>query len=114
MRLRARQGGPVATAGQRRIAYSAVPPPTNRPAAVAALPKADLHVHQEWRPRLDRVLARQAGRSPYDWAAWQAALCATTPPGAGRLAPLGTLPPFALERASDADLFVARIVDLLE
>ncbi|MFI5272008.1 MAG: hypothetical protein ACHQ4H_03115 [Ktedonobacterales bacterium] len=33
---------------------------------VAALPKAELHVHQEWSPRLDRVLARRAGRAAYD------------------------------------------------
>ena len=27
---------------------------------IAALPKADIHLHQEWSPRLDRVLARRA------------------------------------------------------
>jgi adenosine deaminase len=31
-----------------------------------ALPKADLHLHQEQSPRLDRVLARMEGRAPYD------------------------------------------------
>ena len=29
------------------------------PAEIASLPKADLHLHQEWSPRLDRVLARR-------------------------------------------------------
>ena len=37
------------------------------PLLIAALPKADLHVHQEWSMRLDRVLARREGRAPYDW-----------------------------------------------
>ncbi|MGF1935518.1 MAG: hypothetical protein RM347_014200 [Nostoc sp. ChiQUE02] len=30
---------------------------------IAALPKADLHIHQEWSQRLDRVLARREGRT---------------------------------------------------
>ena len=34
---------------------------------IAALPKADIHIHQEWSPRLDKVLARQEGRAPYNW-----------------------------------------------
>ena len=33
---------------------------------IAALPKADIHIHQEWSPRLDQVLARQEGRAPYN------------------------------------------------
>jgi adenosine deaminase len=32
------------------------------PPHIAALPKADIHIHQEWSPRLDKVLARQEGR----------------------------------------------------
>jgi len=31
---------------------------------LAALPRADMHVHQEWSPRLDRVLASRLGFSP--------------------------------------------------
>ena len=34
---------------------------------IAALPKADIHIHQEWSPRLDKVLAQQEGRAPYNW-----------------------------------------------
>ena len=37
---------------------------------IAALPKADLHIHQEWSPRLDRVLARWENRAPYNWQRW--------------------------------------------
>jgi hypothetical protein len=32
---------------------------------IASLPKADLHLHQEVFPRLERILARQQGRQPY-------------------------------------------------
>jgi adenosine deaminase len=52
---------------------------------VAALPKADLHVHQEWAPRLDRVLARREGRPPFDWRAHARLHLAETPPGMDRL-----------------------------
>jgi len=31
--------------------------------AIAALPKADLHIHQEWSPRLDRVRTRRELRA---------------------------------------------------
>jgi hypothetical protein len=37
---------------------------------VAALPKVDLHIHQKWGGRLDRVLARREGRPSYDWRTW--------------------------------------------
>ena len=37
---------------------------------VVALPKADIHLHAETRARVDRLLARHEGRSPYDWCAW--------------------------------------------
>ena len=53
---------------------------------LAALPKADPHIHQEWSPRLDRVLSRRAGRAPYNWHAWAAQLMAGTPPGMNRSA----------------------------
>ncbi len=52
---------------------------------VAALPKADLHVHQEWAPRLDRVLARRQGWPPFDWPAHLRPLLTETPPGMRRL-----------------------------
>lgn len=63
---------------------------------IAALPKADLHLHQEWSPRLDRVLARREGRAPYDWHAWALRVMEETQPGIARLWRLGeiaTTPP---------------------
>jgi hypothetical protein len=43
------------------LGYIPIPP------TIAALPKAAIHLHQQWSPRLDRVLARRAGRPAYDW-----------------------------------------------
>ena len=37
---------------------------------IVSLPKAELHLHQEDRARLDHVVARQAGRPLYDWRGW--------------------------------------------
>ena len=81
---------------------------------IAALPKADLHVHQEWSPRLDRALARRLGRAPYDWRGWAAQLIAETPPGMPRLQALSSV--FPATQASDAadQNFIARVEDLLE
>jgi adenosine deaminase len=81
---------------------------------IAALPKADLHVHQEWSPRLDRVLSRQLGRPAYDWQRWAAQLIAETPPGMPRLRVLSSV--FPAPELADAidDNFVARVEDLLE
>jgi adenosine deaminase len=82
--------------------------------SIAALPKADLHIHQEWSPRLDRVLARRAGRAPYDWRAWAAQLMDEIPPGMPRLRVLSSVFP-APEQADAADEnFIARVEDLLE
>ena len=81
---------------------------------VTALPKADLHVHQEWSPRLDRVLARRAGRAPYPWATWAAQLMAGTPPGMPRLRNLAQVFPAPREADAPPDNFVARVEDLLE
>jgi adenosine deaminase len=53
---------------------------------IAALPKADLHLHQEERPRLDRVVACRQGRPPYDWRRWMERLLVETGPGMERLA----------------------------
>lgn len=81
------------------------------------LPKADLHVHAETDARLDRVLARREGRSPYDWAGWAARLQTGTPPGMARLERLAS--DHCRDRvtvdALDAvpENFIARIVDLL-
>jgi adenosine deaminase len=88
------------------------------PPLIRALPKADLHLHAETEARLDRILARRAGRRPYDWRSWAQQLLAETPPGMPRLTRM------AADRRADAalvetldadpDLFAARIVDILE
>lgn len=81
---------------------------------IAALPKADLHVHAEASARLDRVLARREGRAPYDWHAWATRLMREAPAGMPRLAAMGAA--FSLPNELDApsEYFIARIVDLLE
>lgn len=52
---------------------------------VAALPKADLHLHQEARPRFERMIARREGRAPYDWRVRARQVMAEVPPGEARL-----------------------------
>lgn len=37
-------------------------------ADVKKLPKADIHLHAETQARLERLVARQSGRSPHNWA----------------------------------------------
>src|SRR4029450_7152439 len=81
---------------------------------IAALPKADIHIHQEWSPRLDQVLARQEGRAPYNWRAWAARLMHTTPPGAARLRRLSSYFPAPLAADAQPHNFVARVVHMLE
>lgn len=81
---------------------------------IAALPKADLHLHQEWSPRLDRVLARRDGRQPYDWRAWASQLLRETPPGIERLRLLSKIFPAPVEADADDEHFIARIEDTLD
>ncbi|MBE8991159.1 hypothetical protein [Nostoc sp. LEGE 12450] len=68
---------------------------------IAALPKADLHIHQEWSPRLDRVLARREGRTSYNWCHLAERLMAETPPGMQRLRYLASI--FPVARDVDAE-----------
>lgn len=79
--------------------------------------KADLHVHAESDARLDRVIARREGRSPYDWSRWAARLQIETPPGVARLNRLASDRRYddVTAEALDAvpENFVARIADLL-
>lgn len=86
------------------------------PPWLAALPKADLHVHQEERARLDRIVARREGRSQYDWRGWARRLRAETPAGFGRLegiyAPDAALPTAGLAGDSPEEI-VAKIADVL-
>ncbi|MBN4004484.1 hypothetical protein [Nostoc sp. LPT] len=81
---------------------------------IAALPKADLHIHQEWSPRLDRVLARREGRTSYNWRHWAEQLMTETPPGMPRLQQLGRIFPAARDADAEAENFVAWIEDLLD
>lgn len=80
---------------------------------IAALPKAELHLHQEWSPRLDRVLARRAERPSYDWRGWARDLMATTPPGMARLRRLAKVFPAMAEEDAAPENFIARVEDLL-
>jgi adenosine deaminase len=84
---------------------------------VAALPKADLHLHQESKARLDHLAAKRQGRPPFDRLAWARRLLEGSPPGLGRLA--GVYQPdetLALGDVVDADPehFVTRVTDVLE
>ena len=56
---------------------------------IAALPKADIHIHAEWAPRLDRVLARRESRPAYNWRQWAQNLMETHPPGNERVKHIG-------------------------
>lgn len=80
----------------------------------STLPKADIHLHQEWSPRLDRVLSRRAGQPSYDWRHWVRSLMERTPPGMPRLARLAKVFPAPAEADADPENFIARVEDLLE
>jgi adenosine deaminase len=81
---------------------------------IAALPKADLHLHQQWSPRLDRVLARREGRQAYEWREWARRVMAETPPGNARLRRLGEIEPTPPGSYDSAEHFVAWVEDALE
>jgi len=81
---------------------------------VAALPKVDLHIHQEQSPWIERVLAEREGRAAYDWRGWAGRLMVETPPGMARLARLGEVQPGPLAADAAPEMFVARLVGLLE
>jgi adenosine deaminase len=84
---------------------------------VAALPKADLHLHAETDGRVDRILARRDGRAAFDWATWAQQLQRETPPGFGRLKAWWAhhALPDALVDSLDAqrDVFVERVSDAI-
>jgi adenosine deaminase len=85
--------------------------------SIATLPKADLHIHQEERPRLDRVVSQREGRPAYDWRAWSRHLIQNVPPGMPRLAEMGR-PDATLDfhgvAENSPEMLIARVVDLLE
>jgi adenosine deaminase len=84
---------------------------------IAALPKADLHLHQEVFPRLDRVLAVRDGRSPFDWRDAAGRAMKEVPPGFRRLGaiyrPDSNL---GIDRSLDdsSEPFIERIMAVLE
>ena len=80
---------------------------------VAALPKADLHVHAEAGPRLQRLLGPGRGEAPVDWCDWAQRLMRETPPGIERLKMVASIIFRAEEDAEPAN-FLARVVDVLE
>jgi adenosine deaminase len=53
--------------------------------AIAALPKADVHVHAESGARLEQVIARRTGRRGTDWRVKARELMRDRPPGMPRL-----------------------------
>jgi adenosine deaminase len=81
---------------------------------IIALPKADIHVHPEWSPRLDRVLAQRQGRPPYDWRTWSTQLMQMEGHGDSRLRHISSVFPASAEADSVPENFVARIFDMLE
>lgn len=85
--------------------------------SVATLPKADLHLHQEFNARLERLASQRYGRSPFDWQGVARRLLTSTPPGMARLAGIYE-PDAALELIeiddSDPEIFITRVADVLE
>ena len=84
--------------------------------AIASLPKADLHLHQEEWARLDRVMARRQGRSPYDWRRRSRDLMAEVPPGMPRLMEMFTPDadlPLPDIPAEEPVYVIAKIIDAL-
>jgi adenosine deaminase len=85
--------------------------------AIAALPKADLHLHQETRARQERLLARRSGRRPYDWPEWARRVAGEVSAGMPRLKGIYE-PDLALDLGPEAldrpDAFADRVVDTLD
>ena len=81
---------------------------------IAKLPKADIHIHAEWSPRLDRVMAKRDGRKPYDWRTWAGNLMQTEAPGADRLSHISGVFPELVDADKEPENFIVRVVDMLE
>jgi adenosine deaminase len=81
-----------------------------------SLPKAELHLHQEALPWLDRAVAAREGRPPHPWRREVARLLREVPPGMPRLNDMnGSLPTAELELLDgDAEGFVDRVAAILE
>ena len=84
---------------------------------IAALPKADIHLHAESGPRLDQVLAERSGGRVTDWRAHARELMRNLPPGMPRLGTWGPDLPFPRARVDELDRdpenFKARISRIL-
>lgn len=80
---------------------------------IAALPKADLHIHAEAGPRLDRVLARRQGKEPPDMRDAVRALF-DAPPGMPRLIQMAVLRPDIDALDAVPENFIARVMNVLE
>ena len=84
---------------------------------IAAMPKADIHLHAESGPRLDQVLAERSGAPVTDWRAHARELMRNLPPGMPRLETWG--PDLPLPRATVDELdrlpsnFKARVAHIL-
>ena len=70
--------------------------------AVAALPKADIHLHSEAGPRLEQVTAERSGEPVTDWRDHARELMCSVPPGTPRLETWG--PDLPLPRAMADEL----------
>ena len=85
--------------------------------AIAAMPKADIHLHAESGPRLDQVLAERSGRRVTDWRAHAHELVRSLPPGMRRLETWGPDLPFPRARVDELDRdpenFKARVSRIL-
>lgn len=80
---------------------------------IAAMPKVDLHVHQESAARLERIIAIREGRKLPDASGAVRALL-DEPPGMPRLARMYRPRPDLDALAADPEHFIAYVVDLLE
>lgn len=87
------------------------------PALIKALPKTDLHIHQEEVARLERVVACRQGRPPHDWRESAQRLMAKTSAGKNRLldmyAPDSHLD-LSGEPADDPEYIIATMTNALE
>jgi adenosine deaminase len=85
---------------------------------LAALPKADLHLHADADGHVDRVLAPRTGRAPCDWRAWARRMLEDIPPGIARLRHWGSTHCFSNDELevldADDEIFIARVLDILE
>jgi adenosine deaminase len=84
---------------------------------IASLPKADIHLHHEERPRFERIVARRQGRPPYDWGSWARQLLEGTPPGFDRLVRLfepDEVLNLSGQSGDDPEDIATKMVDVLE